>query len=158
NQSIAIMGKIINVILSGGVGSRLWPLSRKSKPQQYLPIFNEKSLFKLTIERNQAICEHVVMVGSVQNIDLAKENLKAVSTDIIVATVVRNTAAASAIAALSRQPDHLLFVRPCDHLSEGDEQYSQATKRGIQFSQEGGLVTFGIHPTRPETGYGYIGS
>src|SRR5690606_41866332 len=83
NQIIAIMRNIINVILSGGVGARLWPLSRKSKPKQYLPIINEKSLFKLTIERNQAICEHVVLVGSVQNIDLAKEDLKAVSHDII---------------------------------------------------------------------------
>lgn len=152
------MGKIVNVILSGGVGSRLWPLSRKSKPKQYLPIFNEKSLFKLTVERNQAICEHVVLVGSVQNIDLAKEDLKAVSHDIIVETVPRNTAAAIAFAALSREPDDILIVTPSDHLIEGDEQYLQAVKRGIEFAKEGGLVTFGINPTRPETGYGYIES
>ncbi|RZF58962.1 mannose-1-phosphate guanylyltransferase [Sphingobacterium corticibacterium] len=152
------MGKIVNVILSGGVGSRLWPLSRKSKPKQYLPIFNEKSLFKLTIERNQAVCEHVVLVGSVQNIDLAKEDLKAVSHDIIVETVPRNTAAAIAFAALSLAPDDILIVTPSDHLIEGDEQYLQAIKRGIEFAKAGGLVTFGINPTRPETGYGYIES
>ena len=152
------MGKIVNVILSGGVGSRLWPLSRKSKPKQYLPIFNEKSLFKLTIERNQAVCDHVVLVGSVQNIDLAKEDLSSVSHDILVETLPRNTAAAIAFAALSRQPDDILIVTPSDHLIEGDEQYMQAIKRGIEFAKEGSIVTFGINPTRPETGYGYIES
>ena len=152
------MGKIVNVILSGGVGSRLWPLSRKSKPKQYLPIFNEKSLFKLTIERNQPVCDHVVLVGSVQNIDLADEDLKAVSHDIIVEAVPRNTAAAIAFAALSRDPDDILIVTPSDHLIEGEEQYLQAIKRGIEFAKDGSLVTFGINPTRPETGYGYIES
>ena len=57
------MGKIINVILSGGVGSRLWPLSRKSKPKQYLPIFDGKTLFELTIARNQEIASKVILVG-----------------------------------------------------------------------------------------------
>lgn len=152
------MGKIINVILSGGVGSRLWPLSRKSKPKQYLPIFNGKSLFRLTIERNQPACDHVVLVGSVQNIDLAKEDLKAVSHDIIIESVPRNTAAAIAFSALSRDPDDILIVTPSDHLIEGEEQYLQAIKRGIEFAKAGSLVTFGISPTRPETGYGYIES
>lgn len=152
------MGKIVNVILSGGVGSRLWPLSRKSKPKQYLPIFNGKSLFKLTIDRNQSVCEHVVLVGSVENIDLAKEDLTAVSHDIIVEAVPRNTAAAIAFAALSLEPDDILIVTPSDHLIEGEEQYLQAVKRGIEFAKEDSLVTFGINPTRPETGYGYIES
>lgn len=152
------MGKIVNVILSGGVGSRLWPLSRKTKPKQYLPIFNEKSLFRLTIERNQELCEHVLLVGSVQNIDLAKEDLKGHAHDIIVEAVPRNTAAAIAFAALSRDPDDILIVTPSDHLIEGAEQYLQAVKRGIEFAKNGSLVTFGINPTRPETGYGYIES
>ena len=152
------MGKIVNVILSGGVGSRLWPLSRKSKPKQYLPIFNQKSLFQLTIERNQIVCEHVVLVGSVQNIDLAKEDLKDVPHDIIVEAVPRNTAAAIAFAALSLDPEDILVVTPSDHLIEGEEQYLQAMKRGIEFAKEGSLVTFGINPVRPETGYGYIES
>jgi len=94
----------------------------------------------------------------VQNIDLAKEDLKAVSHDIIVETVPRNTAAAIAFAALSLAPDDILIVTPSDHLIEGDEQYLQAIKRGIEFAKAGGLVTFGINPTRPETGYGYIES
>lgn len=150
------MGKIVNVILSGGIGSRLWPLSRKSKPKQYLPIFNDKSLFRRTIERNQSACSEVVLVGSVQNIDLAKEDLQSVAHDIIVESVPRNTAAAIAFAALSRDPNDILVVTPSDHLIEGEEQYLQALKRGIEFAKEGSLVTFGISPTRPETGYGYI--
>src|SRR5690606_33570885 len=92
------------------------------------------------------------------NIDLAKEDLKAVSHDIIVETVPGNAAAAIAFAALSRQPGDVLIVTPSDHSIEGDEQYLQAIKRGIEFAKEGGLVTFGITRTRPETGYGYIES
>jgi len=150
------MSKVVNVILSGGVGSRLWPLSRKSKPKQYLPIFNEKSLFGLTVERNQKICNHVLLVGSVQNIDLAKAELANTSYDIILESVPRNTAAAIAFAALSAQADDILVVTPSDHLIEDDEQYLQALLRGVEFAKQGFLVTFGMQPTRPETGYGYI--
>lgn len=150
------MSKIINVILSGGVGSRLWPLSRKAKPKQYLPFFQNKSLFGLTIERNQKVCSHVVLVGSMQNIDLAKQDLSKVSHAIIAEAAPRNTAAAIAFAAFSVAGDDVLVVTPSDHLIEGEEQYLQALKRGIEFAKEGHLVTFGINPTRPETGYGYI--
>lgn len=152
------MGKIINVILSGGVGSRLWPLSRKARPKQYLPIFNGKSLFELTIERNQKVCDHLILVGSVQNIDLAKEDLAATSHEIIVEAVPRNTAAAIAFAAFAASADDILIVTPSDHLIEGEEQYLQAIKRGIEFARDGHLVTFGINPVKPETGYGYIES
>lgn len=152
------MEKIINVILSGGVGSRLWPLSRKSRPKQYLPFFNGKSLFQLTIDRNKKICDHVILVGSVQNIDLAKEDLSATSHDIIVEAMPRNTAAAIAFAAFAASPEDILIVTPSDHLIEGEEQYLQAIKRGIEFARDGHLVTFGINPTKPETGYGYIES
>lgn len=152
------MEKIINVILSGGVGSRLWPLSRKARPKQYLPIFNGKSLFELTIERNQKVCDHLILVGSVQNIDLAKEDLASTSHEIIVEAVPRNTAAAIAFAAFAASPDDILIVTPSDHLIEGEEQYLQAIKRGIEFAREGNLVTFGINPVKPETGYGYIES
>lgn len=150
------MSRIINVVLSGGVGSRLWPLSRKAKPKQYLPIFQDQSLFGLTVERNQKVCNHVILVGSFQNIDLAKGDLSKVSHDIIVEAAPRNTAAAIAFAAFASAADDVLIVTPSDHLIEGEEQYLQAMKRGIEFAKEGFLVTFGINPTRPETGYGYI--
>lgn len=150
--------RIINVILSGGVGSRLWPLSRRNKPKQYLPIFNEQSLFQHTVARNQQLCNHVLLVGSIQNIDLAKQELEGISHDIVVETVPRNTAAAIAFAALSCNPEDMLIVTPSDHLIEDDGQYLESLKKALDFAKDGYIVTFGIQPTHPETGYGYIES
>ncbi|WP_149524344.1 mannose-1-phosphate guanylyltransferase [Sphingobacterium hotanense] len=150
------MSKIINVVLSGGVGSRLWPLSRKSKPKQYLPIFDGKSLFELTVERNHPLVSKVTLVGSIQNKDLAEPYLRNFNSDVIAEAAPRNTAAAIAFAAFHAEPDDILIVTPSDHLIEGEEEYQQAINQGIVFAQEGYIATFGIIPTRPETGYGYI--
>ena len=150
------MSKIINVVLSGGVGSRLWPLSRKSKPKQYLPIFDGKSLFELTVERNHPLVSKVTLVGSIQNKDLAEPYLRKFNSDVIAEAAPRNTAAAIAFAAFHAEPDDILIVTPSDHLIEGEEEYQQAINQGIVFAQEGYIATFGIIPTRPETGYGYI--
>ncbi|HMR18927.1 MAG TPA: sugar phosphate nucleotidyltransferase [Sphingobacterium sp.] len=150
------MGNIVNVILSGGVGSRLWPLSRKSRPKQYIPLFEGQSLFGLTVQRNQDIASHCVMVGSVQNVDLAKEYLPLKNIQLVVEAVPRNTAAAIAFAAFASAPDDILIVSPSDHLIEDQEKYEASLKEGIRYAEEDYLVTFGIQPTRPETGYGYI--
>lgn len=150
------MSKIINVVLSGGVGSRLWPLSRKSKPKQYLPIFAGKTLFELTVERNQPLVSKVTLVGSIQNKDLAEPYLNSFNSDIIAEAAPRNTAAAIAFAAFHAEPDDILIVTPSDHLIEGEHEYQQAINQGVVFAQEGYIATFGIIPTRPETGYGYI--
>ncbi len=150
------MSKIINVILSGGVGSRLWPLSRKSKPKQYLPIFEGKTLFELTVERNQPLSSQTLLVGSKQNKDLAIPYLNQVPHEIIAESVPRNTAAAIAFAAFQADPDDILIVTPSDHLIENQEAYQEAINQGIVFAQEGFIATFGILPERPETGYGYI--
>lgn len=149
------MSKIVNVVLSGGVGSRLWPLSRKSRPKQYIPLFDEKSLFELTVQRNRAIADKTLMVGSIQNVDLAKSFLPEDSHTIVEATP-RNTAAAIAFAALASDPDDILIVTPSDHLIENQGTYEETLRDGIRFAKEGFLVTFGIKPTKPETGYGYI--
>lgn len=150
------MSKIVNVILSGGVGSRLWPLSRKAKPKQYLNIFDGRSLFELTILRNQDLVSEVMLVGSVENIDLAKKSLQDFKHQIIVEAVPRNTAAAIAFAALAVEPDTVLVITPSDHLVEKAERYEKAIKQGVAFAKEGYISTFGIQPTYPETGYGYI--
>lgn len=149
------MSKIVNVVLSGGVGSRLWPLSRKSRPKQYIPLFDGKSLFELTVARNENVVDHTLMVGSVKNVDLAKSFLPAESSTIIEATP-RNTAAAIAFAALACDPEDILIVTPSDHLIENQEVYENILKEGVAIAKEGYLVTFGIQPTKPETGYGYI--
>jgi len=150
------MSKIINVILSGGVGSRLWPLSRKSRPKQYLPIFEGKTLFELTIDRNREVSSKVILVGSSSNKALAEPFLSSVAHDIIAEAAPRNTAAAIAFAAFHADPDDILVVTPSDHLIEDQEAYAEAINQGIVFAQEGFIATFGIIPTRPETGYGYI--
>lgn len=150
------MSTIINVILSGGVGSRLWPLSRKSKPKQYLPIFEGNTLFELTVKRNQDLVDRTVLVGSEQNKALAAPYLKDVPHDVIAEVLPRNTAAAIAFAAFHAEPEDVLIVTPSDHLIEDMDRYTEAIEQGVVFAKEGYIATFGIRPTRPETGYGYI--
>lgn len=150
------MSKVINVVLSGGVGSRLWPLSRKARPKQYIPLFEEKSLFELTVARNQNIVDKTIMVGSVNNVDLAKSFLPKINSQTIVEATPRNTAAAIAFAAMACDPEDILIVTPSDHLIEGQEEYEATLKKAIELAKEDYLVTFGIKPYKPETGYGYI--
>lgn len=152
------MNNIIHVILSGGVGSRLWPLSRKSNPKQYLNLFKEGSLFGMTVMRNKALCDKVTVVGNRDNNQLSKEVLDSQGidyTDIVEATP-RNTAAAIAFAAFAADPSDILLVTPSDHVIVGEQAYTNAIQEGIAKAREGYIVTFGIQPTRPETGYGYI--
>ena len=152
------MNKIIHVILSGGVGSRLWPLSRKSNPKQYLKLFKEGSLFAMTIERNRALCQALTVVGNVDNYSLSEDVLteKGLSYTNIVEATPRNTAAAIAFAAFAADPSAVLLVTPSDHVIVGDEAYADAIQAGVAKAAEGYIVTFGIQPTRPETGFGYI--
>ena len=152
------MSHIIHVVLTGGVGSRLWPLSRKSYPKQYLSLFKEGSLFEMTINRNQSLCGQVIVVGNRDNHNLSRdvmENNSIEYIDIVEATP-RNTAAAIAFAAFAAQPDDILIVTPSDHVIVGEQAYAEAIQAGIEKANKGYIVTFGIQPTRPETGYGYI--
>jgi mannose-1-phosphate guanylyltransferase len=151
--------KIYNVVLSGGVGSRLWPLSRKSQPKQYLPIFDGETLFQNTIKRNAEFCDQVMVVGNRDNYKLSRKDLE--SADIanykeIIEACPRNTAAAIAFAANAVQPEDILFVTPSDHLIDSDNKYEKAVTRAISLAKEGFIVTFGLKPSRPETGFGYI--
>ncbi|MES2485609.1 MAG: sugar phosphate nucleotidyltransferase [Bacteroidota bacterium] len=152
------MDKVTHVILTGGVGSRLWPLSRKSRPKQYLPIFGGKSLFEMTSERNQPFATNVVVVGSKDNCHLSKEILENCSVNYldIVEAVPRNTAAAIAFAAFASQPDDILIITPSDHIIEDEDKYLEAINEAVAKAGQGYIVTFGVHPTKPETGYGYI--
>lgn len=150
--------KLKHVILTGGVGSRLWPLSRKSRPKQYLEIFEEKSLFEMTLDRNQSLVHDVIVVGNKDNFHLSQKVLdkaKVSAMDIVEATP-RNTSAAIAFAAFAADPDDILIVTPSDHVIEGQAAYEAAIKSAVGMAEQGYIVTFGIQPTRPETGYGYI--
>lgn len=150
--------KIINVVLSGGVGSRLWPLSRKSKPKQYLPIFEGQSLFEKTVVRNSAVCDQVMVVGGTDNYQLSRQimNEKDIPFQELIEATPRNTAAAIAFAAFSLPSDSILLVTPSDHLIGDQKRYEAALAEAVNLAQKGFLVTFGLVPTRPETGFGYI--
>lgn len=169
--------KINHVILTGGVGSRLWPLSRQSRPKQYLPIFTEdessrdhsssnekgknsgQSLFELAVNRNSSFADQLIVVGNKGNRDLSEADLKKLNIsdyiDIIEATP-RNTAPAIAFAAFSARPEDILLVTPADHIIKEGPDYDKAVQTAIELATEDHIVTFGIKPTRPETGYGYI--
>ena len=151
---------IIHVILTGGVGSRLWPLSRKSQPKQYLEIFEGKSLFEMTVERNTHLADKVMVVGNVDNHHLSGKVMDKTQTAYlnIVEATPRNTAAAIAFAAFASNPDDILIITPSDHIIDKEEDYNIAIQEAISKAKEGYIVTFGIIPTKPETGYGYIES
>lgn len=151
---------VIHVILTGGVGSRLWPLSRKSKPKQYLEIFEGKSLFEMTVDRNNAITDKVMVVGNVDNYHLSEKVMNKTNTPFvnIVEATPRNTAAAIAFAAFAANPEDILIITPSDHIIDRMEDYNNAISNAIIKAEEGFIVTFGIIPTKPETGYGYIES
>jgi mannose-1-phosphate guanylyltransferase len=153
------MSQIVHVILSGGVGSRLWPVSRKSMPKQYIPMFGEKSLFQLTAERSKNLVDQILVVGNKDNYLLSQTDmLRAGIADFaeVIEAAPRNTAAAIAFAALAVQPDDILLVTPSDHIITDEKAYEAALAESMELAAQGYLVTFGITPTKPETGYGYI--
>ncbi|WP_295200724.1 sugar phosphate nucleotidyltransferase [uncultured Chryseobacterium sp.] len=150
--------KIYNVILSGGVGSRLWPLSRKQHPKQFLKLFSGKALFELTAERNQKVVDQIMVVGNTDHIEWSKQLLNDISTPktFITETAARNTAAAIAFAALAVESDDILIITPSDHLIQNQDAYEKAIKEAVELAKKDFLVTFGVVPSKPETGYGYI--
>ncbi|GLU52720.1 hypothetical protein Dfri01_21810 [Dyadobacter frigoris] len=128
-------------------------------PKQYIPMFGEKSLFQLTAERNAHLADHVLVVGNKDNYLLSQADLIRAGvhqyTEVIEAAP-RNTAAAIAFAAFDLKSDDVVLVTPSDHIITNGDAYAQAISESIQLAKQGYLVTFGIKPSKPETGYGYI--
>ena len=155
------MPKIYPLILSGGSGSRLWPLSREEYPKQLLPLLNPTSMLQDTILRLEGLDEledPIVVCNEAHRFLVAELMREAGCTTgkIILEPVGRNTAPAIAVAALSVEPDAILIVLPADH-SVSDKLLFQAhVKSAVDLAIAGKLVTFGIVPSKPETGYGYI--
>ena len=155
------MPKIYPLILSGGSGSRLWPLSREEYPKQLLPLLNPTSMLQDTIHRLEGLDEledPIVVCNEAHRFLVAEQMREAGCTTgkIILEPVGRNTAPAIAVAALSVEPDAILIVLPADH-SVSDKLLFQAhVKSAVDLAIAGKLVTFGIVPSKPETGYGYI--
>jgi len=153
--------RIVPVILSGGSGMRLWPLSRLGRPKQFLTLAGDHSLLQQTALRASdptLFAPPIVVSGEAQG-DAVEAQLAEAGVApalLILEPAARNTAPAIALAALASEPDDLLLILPSDHHVKDEAAFraAMATARGA--AEEGWLVTFGLRPERPETGYGYI--
>jgi mannose-1-phosphate guanylyltransferase/mannose-1-phosphate guanylyltransferase/mannose-6-phosphate isomerase len=153
--------RIIPVILSGGSGTRLWPLSRVGRPKQLIALAGEKTLLQQTALRvsDPALFEAPLLVASDEHVDAIEAQLGAIGcapAGLILEPEPRNTAPAIALAALSAGPGAILLVLPSDHVVADPEAFRAAIEAALPLARGGMLVTFGIEPDRPETGYGYI--
>lgn len=154
---------IIPIIMAGGSGTRLWPLSRSLYPKQFLSLTNENSLLQETLKRLDGLnCLPPVIVSNNEHRFIVAEQLRQFGVDdfqIILEPVGRNTAPAVALAALKAlelHGDHHMLVLAADHAIQDIEAFHAAVLAAEQESVDNKLVTFGIVPTKPETGYGYI--
>ncbi|MBS1240162.1 MAG: mannose-phosphate guanylyltransferase [Proteobacteria bacterium] len=153
------MDRITPVILCGGSGTRLWPRSRKALPKPFLPLVGEASLFAATLTRaaDPAIFAPPVVVAGSAHLGLIESQLAEGSGALtIVEPEGRNTAAAIALAASRLPEDAVMLVCPSDHHIADQAAFADAASRAAALARGGWLVAFGIAPTRPETGYGYI--
>lgn len=150
---------IVNVILSGGSGTRLWPLSRHGKPKQFLEIFDKQSLFQHTVLRNQSKVDDFLLITNASQIEIAERQMLESGLKLcskIIESVGRNTAPAIALACFEVAPETILFVTPSDQMITDNHSYQRSLSRAFELAAEGFLVTFGIQPQHPETGFGYI--
>jgi mannose-1-phosphate guanylyltransferase/mannose-1-phosphate guanylyltransferase/mannose-6-phosphate isomerase len=151
---------ITPVILCGGAGTRLWPLSRKSFPKQFAPLVGDGSLFQQAARRlsGDGFAAPLVVTGEAFRFIVTEQLDQAGvgSCPILIEPAARNTAPAILAAALSVTPQTLLLVTPSDHLLPDAAGFRAAVARGVPAALQGQIVTFGIRPTRPETGYGYL--
>jgi mannose-1-phosphate guanylyltransferase len=162
------MTVIVPVILCGGSGTRLWPASRENRPKQFLNLIDDKSLLQNTVLRALKSCgAEAANVVTVTLGDLANDvaaQMSAISPDaakhILCEPGARNTAAAVGYAAAYVEKtfgkDAVMWVLPADHHVGDENELADVFRLGLNAVREGNLVTFGIQPTRPETGYGYI--
>ncbi|AMG59141.1 mannose-1-phosphate guanylyltransferase/mannose-6-phosphate isomerase [Pantoea vagans] len=154
---------LLPVIMAGGTGSRLWPLSRELYPKQFICLHGEHSMLQETVNRLSGVEARAPMViCNEEHRFLVAEQLRQInklSHNIILEPVGRNTAPAIALAALNaveQGDDPVLLVLAADHVIEDRAAFHQAIQAAIDYAKQGKLVTFGIVPTGPETGYGYI--
>ena len=159
--------KTQSVILAGGAGTRLWPMSRSSHPKQFLPFIGGASLLDLTLSRVMTATPHEfqhqpLVICNQDSRFFVAEHLRQAGVEdapILIEPCGRNTAPALTIAALhitNKNDDAVMFVTPCDHLIEDLPSFNKSAEYAIELASLGHVVTLGISPTGPETGFGYI--
>ncbi|MBA2467714.1 MAG: mannose-1-phosphate guanylyltransferase [Sphingomonas sp.] len=144
------------VILAGGSGTRLWPLSTPSRPKHLLSLVGQATLLEQTLDRvgdGRHFAAPLIVCNSIQADDIRNV---ASGARLIIEPVARNSAAAICLAALQTGPHALLLVMPSDHFIRDSAALLSAVKSGAPFAQAGRIITLGVVPTRPETGFGYI--
>ena len=151
------------VILSGGSGTRLWPLSRRHMPKQFLALIGHRTMFQQTLGRLAPLdAAPPVVVCNEAHRFLVLDQAREIGEDlanVVVEPVARNTAPALTLAALGMagvEPDPVILVLPADHLITGETAFHQAVRDAEPLAREGYITTFGVRPTEPHTGYGYI--
>ncbi len=150
---------MINLILCGGSGTRLWPISRTLMPKQFVKLFFNKSLFQLTVERNSKVCTSQLIISNTEQYFLALdqlEELKKENNKYLLEPIPRNTAPAIALACMALDKEEIVLVTPSDHLIKDELEYKNVVIKAKELAQQDYLVTFGITPTFAETGFGYI--
>jgi len=147
-----------NIILCGGSGTRLWPLSRKLMPKQFLKLFSDKSLFQLTIERNKKVTTSQIVVSNEEQYFIALDQVEEIgeSAKFLLESAAKNTAPAIALACMEFNSKDLVLVTPSDHLIKNEKEYEKVVNKAKELAKQNYLVTFGIKPTKANTGYGYI--
>ena len=148
-----------NIILCGGSGTRLWPISRTLMPKQFVKLFNDTSLFQLTVKRNESICSQQFIISNAEQYFLAVdqlEELSSVGNKFLLEPMGRNTAPAIALACFALDKDEVVLVSSSDHLIKNQEAYVNSVMKAETLARDGYLVTFGITAVYPEVGYGYI--
>jgi mannose-1-phosphate guanylyltransferase/mannose-6-phosphate isomerase len=154
---------VIPVLLAGGSGTRLWPTSRREKPKQFVALRGDRTLFQEACLRvaGTGFAPPVILANAAQRFLAAEQiaELGIPDTRIVLEPTGRDTAPAACAAALiaaAESPDTIVLLMPCDHVIGDDGRFRETVRSGIGAAQSGAVVVFGIRPTRPHTGYGYI--
>ena len=157
------LGKIVPVVMCGGAGTRLWPMSRDSMPKQFIALFNDRSSFQriMALVANPEVFDKPIVVTNVDYRFTVRDQLQAigVSADIVLEPARRDSAAAVAVAtecALARDPKAVVGVFAADHVIQDGPAFVATCRQAAEAARPGRIVTIGIRPTHPATGYGYI--
>lgn len=155
--------KVFAVIMAGGVGSRFWPRSREKSPKQLLKIFDERTMIQNTVDRLQGLVDQqniFIVTNKLQKGEICNQLPEIPSQNIIEEPFGRNTAAAIGLASVlikKIEPEAVIIVLPADHIIREKDIFQDSLRTAANYANiSGGLLTIGIPPTRPETGYGYI--